>query len=192
MSHYFSFASFLDSELLPSKVTFLLHVGKRGQHERCEYQHVYFFAQDCRPPPHRFCRLGAKFAKLALRHLINPDGRKSLWPRSFRINFGALRASSLTQKFHAFFCSLFESFVPCLVNPMLWSRFHMHFPEATVRDLWSCSPFFCISSVVAHQVDLLIEAYYDLDEKVKGEFLGMQMSKVGVFLHILRHANSRA
>ena len=46
--------------------------------------------------------------------------------------------------------------------------------------------------MVAHQVDLLIEAYYDLDEKVKGEFLGMQMSKVGVFLHILRHANSRA
>lgn len=116
MSHYFSFASFLDSELLPSKVTFLLHVGKRGQHERCEYQHVYFFAPDCRPPPHRFCRLGAKFAKLALRHLINPDGRKSLWPRSFRINFGALRASSLTQNFHAFFCSLFESFVPSLAH----------------------------------------------------------------------------
>jgi hypothetical protein len=41
--------------------------------------------------------------------------------------------------------------------------------------------------VVAHQVDLLIEAYYDLDEKVKGEFLGMQMSKVGVFLYTLAH-----
>ncbi len=68
----------------------------------------------------------------------------------------------------------------------------MHFPDATVRDFLSCSPFFCISSLVAHQVDLLIEAYYHLDEKVKGEFLGMQMSKVGVFLHFLRHANSGA
>ena len=30
------------------------------------------------------------------------------------------------------------------------------------------------------QVDSLIEAFYHLDESVKGEFLGMQMNKVGV------------
>jgi hypothetical protein len=28
------------------------------------------------------------------------------------------------------------------------------------------------------QVDALIEAFYHLDENVKGEFLGMQMNKV--------------
>ncbi len=32
------------------------------------------------------------------------------------------------------------------------------------------------------QVDSLIEAFYHLDESVKGEFLGMQMSKVRVLL----------
>ena len=46
--------------------------------------------------------------------------------------------------------------------------------------------------MVAHQVDLLIEAYYHLDEDVKGEFLGIQMSKVAVMLlHILLHAYSK-
>jgi hypothetical protein len=47
--------------------------------------------------------------------------------------------------------------------------------------------------LVAHQVDLLIEAYYHLDEDVKGEFLGIQMSKVGVMLLLsLLHAHSKA
>lgn len=53
--------------------------------------------------------------------------------------------------------SIFESFFHCLCNPILWGRFHLHFSKA--------------------QVDALIEAFYHLDESVKGEFLGMQMSK---------------
>ncbi len=38
------------------------------------------------------------------------------------------------------------------------------------------------------QVDSLIEAFYHLDENVKGEFLGMQMNKVGIVaLNTLLH-----